>query len=106
MDYEGLHLNFEKTVMKLNKFLELKPLSNEDLETIKEKCCFERMRVDSNANQIRFEHRKKPNSEEFLRKGKVGDWENHLTAEENTSIDAMTESYFGKTTKKFLYKLD
>ena len=45
-------------------------------------------------------------SEEFLRKGKVGDWENHLTSEEDNSIDAMTESYFGKTTKKFIYNLD
>ncbi|XP_063684821.1 amine sulfotransferase-like [Bolinopsis microptera] len=106
IDYESLHLNFEKIVMKLNRFLGLRNLSNEDLESIKERCAFNRMKVDSNANMSRFEHRRKPNSADFLRQGKVGDWENHLSAEECSSVDRVTNSFFDKTTKKFIYNLD
>lgn len=106
LDYESLHLNFEKIVMKLNRFLGLRHLSNEDLESIKERCSFTRMKVDSNANMSRFEHRRKPNSADFLRKGHVGDWENHLTKEECSSLDRVLDSYFSKTTKKFIYNLD
>jgi len=106
IDYESLHVDFDKIVMKLNKFLDLKHLSNEDLESIKERCSFDRMKVDSNANMSRFAHRRKPDSEEFLRKGKVGDWENHISEKDSERIDAITESYFKKTTKKFIHNLD
>ena len=50
------------------RFLGLRNLSNEDLESIKERCAFNRMKVDSNANMSRFEHRRKPNRFENLQK--------------------------------------
>lgn len=105
LDYETLHHSFEKTVIKLNKFLDLKPLSNEDLETLKSKCSFEAMSTNSNTNQSRFSHRRRPDSEQFMRKGKVGDWTEHLSEKESESFDAITESYFRNTSRKFLEKL-
>ena len=40
-----------------------------------------------------------------MRKGKVGDWTEHLSEKESESFDAITESYFRNTSRKFLEKL-
>ena len=102
IDYESLHVNFEKTLLKLNEFLGLKGLSNKDIESIKERSSFDQMRQDSNTNMSKIYHRRKPNSVEFLRRGKVGDWEEHISENDANEIDNITASYFKNTTKRFI----
>ena len=70
-----------------------KDLSQETIDRIARQCSFGKMKRNPATN---YSHRAragavKPNSNDFMRKGEVGDWKNYFTTEQNEAFDKQYE---------------
>ena len=87
LTYEDMKKDLPQAVSKIASFLQV-DLSLEVVQKIADLTTFDKMKTDATANyswEKLFDNKEgKPS---FLRKGKVGDWKNHLTAEESAAID-------------------
>ena len=90
LTYEDLSENFEKAVTGIAKFLKVE-ISNEKMEIMKDKCSFAAMKKDDNVNYNWLNGIVKDPNANFVRKGKVGDWKNHLTEEQSKKIEEMAD---------------
>ncbi|XP_066274138.1 amine sulfotransferase-like [Branchiostoma lanceolatum] len=75
--YEDLKKDFPSSVKTISAFLE-KELTDEDLARVLTNCSFESMRKDFEEQEGR---------KEIIRKGIVGDWKNHYSAEQSAKLD-------------------
>jgi len=85
LSYETLHMDIESSIQKIAKFLE-KDLSLEEVLTISQHTTFSRMQVDPMVNGSRIP--KIEGESDFLRKGKVGDWQNYFSEDQNQIMDS------------------
>ena len=87
LKYEDMKKDLPQAISKIASFLQV-DLSPDVVQKIADLTTFEKMKTDDTANyswEKIFDNKKGEPS--FLRKGTVGDWKNHLTAEESTAID-------------------
>lgn len=82
LKYEDLKKDLVSSIRAITEFLN-KPLSEEVIQRIAHQCSFEGMAKNPASYQV-F-----PNVDaiSFLRKGDIGDWKNHLTAELNEQFE-------------------
>ena len=94
LHYEDMQRDLAATVARVAHFLD-QPLTNEEIERVAELSTFSSMKKDHRTSmQLWDEEQRKPGMP-FMRKGKAGDWTNHITPElaqvfDNTFVAKMT----------------
>lgn len=90
LTYEDLKRDTEGTIDKVAKFLG-KTLTQEQKDKIIDHCSFENMKKNPTTNHSWFETLgvSDPKRGDFMRKGCVGDWANHLTDDMNRQMNQM-----------------
>lgn len=88
LTYEDLQKDLEGSIRKVAAFLE-KGLKNEDVQKIVKHCSFDEMKTNPSVNHQWLTDRqfRDPKKAEFLRKGKVGDWKNYLSKEQDDKLN-------------------
>eukprot|EP00064_Thunnus_orientalis_P001938 superscaffoldBa00000133_g1942 len=97
--YEDLIENTERELSRLCSFLGLSP-SDELKKQVIEKVLFDNMKKNkmvNGSNDEVFDFKISP----FMRKGKVGDWRNHFTVEQNEQFDEDYEKKMKNTDLEF-----
>ncbi|KAJ3608324.1 hypothetical protein NHX12_025373 [Muraenolepis orangiensis] len=87
LSYEDMILDLKVCVARLAEFLET-PLDPETMEKIAQRCLFSNMKNNKMSNYTLVPKQLMDQStSQFLRKGIVGDWKNHLTVAEGEYFD-------------------
>ena len=84
LSYEELHMDINRGIEKIANFLE-KELTNEEVEKVIKHTSFSNMKANPMTNGSRIP--KIEGETDFMRKGKVGDWKNYFTEEQNQKMD-------------------
>ncbi|XP_049510188.1 amine sulfotransferase-like [Panthera uncia] len=105
--YEEMKKDLRGSVLKICKFLG-KELSEEDVDAVVRQATFENMKNDPRANydnklKAYFGIQKKGH---FLRKGTIGDWKNHMTAEQNEKFDMIFQTKMKDIPLKFIWDMN
>uniref|UniRef100_A0ABI7XJ43 Sulfotransferase n=1 Tax=Felis catus TaxID=9685 RepID=A0ABI7XJ43_FELCA len=105
--YEEMKKDLRGSVLKVCKFLG-KELSEEDLDAVVRQATFENMKNDPRANyddklKTCFGIQKKGH---FFRKGTIGDWKNHMTAEQNEKFDKIFQTEMKDIPLKFIWDMN
>lgn len=104
--YEDLHKDLAANIERIASFLN-KKLSREQMAAICHHCQFQNMRQNNSVNYSWWDDygiRDKTQSQ-FLRKGQVGDWKNHITAFISRRIEKMVQDNLSDTDLVFDYEL-
>ena len=80
--YEEMKTDLNKIVKKIAEFL-IYDLTDGELEKIAEQCTFAAMKQNDAVNKTAL----RIFDNQFIRKGIVGDWRNHFTAEQSARMD-------------------
>ena len=96
LTYEDMKARPYQNVEEIAKFIGVE-LTHELVEQVVEKTSFQNMKTDMTANHKWLEEKLlMPGSEgSYIRKGVVGDWKNHFTAEQNEQFQQMHEEKIG-----------
>lgn len=86
LKYEDMKKDLPSTIRKIAEFLE-KQLTTEMVELIAEQCTFGAMKSNPATDFHQIEAVYKPDAPRFMRKGKIGDWKNYFTDEQNENFD-------------------
>ena len=100
MFYEDVVTNPEPQIDELAVFLG-KAKSKENAALLAERACFCHMKKNKATN---IDGPWCARGFEFVRKGKVGDWRNYFTVEQNQWMDARLEEKLGGTGLVFQYE--
>jgi len=89
LKYEDLSSNLHEEVQKIARFIltDIPPASV--LEEVVKQCSFDSMKENPAANFSWAENSRHSDQPKFMRKGKVGDWRNYFTTEQNVAFDAL-----------------
>lgn len=101
--YEDLQKNLPDVIKKIAKFLG-KDIAEEDIHKIIEHCSFQRMSKNQYVG-LSKESAKNNEAHRFFRKGKVGDWQNYFSEEQNNRMEKWIESQIQGSGLKFIYEL-
>ena len=82
MSYEQMKADLHSSIRTVATFLG-HDIDDAMLNKIAEQCTFSAMKKNDALNKF------KVFGKEFLRKGVVGDWRNHFTAEQSAKMDAL-----------------
>ena len=101
LTYEEMHAELPAVVLKVAAFLG-KELTAQQVADIAEHCDFQQMRRNpaTNASQMP----KVAGETDFMRKGKVGDWRNYLSEEQNRRMDAWIDAHVGEERLPLVYE--
>ncbi|XP_023227898.1 estrogen sulfotransferase-like [Centruroides sculpturatus] len=107
ISYEDLQRDMKGCIEKIATFLG-KSLSEDEINRIKDHCCFINMSQNPSVNYEHWENLgiRKKNSEKFMRKGKVGDWQNYFTSDMNERMEKWIDEHFKKDGLQFCYTLN
>lgn len=88
LKFEDIKKDLPGAVRTVAEFMgqSLKP---ELVDRIVDQSTFESMKANPTANFSWESERQFPDATPFMRKGTIGDWKNHFTAEQNAEIDAV-----------------
>ena len=87
LKYEDMKKDLLGAVRSIAEFI-CHELKQETLEEIVKQSTFESMKANPSANYS-WKSNFRPNETQFLRKGEVGDWRNHFTAEQTAEFDTL-----------------
>lgn len=102
--YEDMVEDLTREIKRLVKFLDVN-LSEQRIEEISANGVFDSMKKDNRMNYSWREGSKIQGKSTFMRKGKVGDWVNHLTEEHSREIEALADKYLVPLGAKIRYTL-
>lgn len=105
LTYEDMSENFEREIRRIADFLDVE-LTDEKLSVISEKSSFGSMKGNDRVNYNWFNGTNKDPNTDFIRKGKVGDWINHLSEAQSKEIESLVESRLIPLGANIRYKLD
>ncbi|XP_070561101.1 sulfotransferase 1B1-like [Ptychodera flava] len=97
LKYEDMKKNFKKAIQSVASFLD-KTVSDEEVIKIMDFCKLQKMKENAAVNMERFTHgfgSKK--TDNFIRKGIIGDWENHFTVAQNVNFEKLYEERMAGT---------
>ena len=100
--YEDMHYNCKKVVQDLSSFLG-KDITEDMIEKIVDHTSFGKMKDNAMVNKEEFVFFDKSRSS-FMRKGKIGDYVNHFTAEQNEHTDKQLAERLGGSGLWFDFK--
>uniref|UniRef100_A0A646QEP3 Sulfotransferase 4A1 n=1 Tax=Hemiscolopendra marginata TaxID=943146 RepID=A0A646QEP3_9MYRI len=106
IQYENLHRDLVGEAQKIADFLG-KTLTEEDTALLTERCCFTSMKENPATNKEYWKDlgRWREGGTEFMRKGEVGDWKNHLSEEMNGELDKWIQKNLSNTTLNLTFEL-
>ncbi|XP_045132955.1 luciferin sulfotransferase-like isoform X2 [Portunus trituberculatus] len=92
--YEDMQKNLQGVIRQLADYLEVN-VSDNEVEALAHHCSFDQIKNNPAANNETFFDAPNTASQKikFMRKGKTGDWKNHLTKEQLTAFKEWTEKY-------------
>ena len=104
LKYEDMKRNLPGAVSQIASFLGVE-LSSDVITKIVDLTSFDKMKQDDTANYSWWRpfHQEKGGSK-FMRKGTIGDWKNHFTAEQSVELDAIIAEKLGGTGLDFQYE--
>ena len=101
LKYEDMKKDLADTVRKIAKFIDC-DFSDAVVEEVVKKASFTSMKANPKSN---FSWMKRnPGEQPFLRKGVVGDWKNHFSAEQSAQLDEVYQSRMKGTGLEFEFK--
>ena len=103
LKYEDLKKDLKGQVKIITEFLGFY-LSDEEAETVAEKCTFQAMKANPNELMKKFSKLLKKGS--HLRKGIVGDWKNHFSEEQLEAFQKLYQSRLDGTGLEFEFEAD
>ncbi|KAH0622244.1 hypothetical protein JD844_024381 [Phrynosoma platyrhinos] len=102
--YEEMKKDLRISVLKICNFLG-KKLTEEELNDVVEKASFDKMRLDHRANYINTSSGIL-NSNQFFRKGTVGEWKNMMTVAQSERFDSIFMERMEKLPFKFFWDIN
>ena len=88
LKYEDLIHDPHKEVQNISSFL-FGEVSLDVVEKVVRQSTFESMKGNPAANFSWSKEKRHPEEPPFMRKGKIGDWKNYFTSEQNATFDAL-----------------
>jgi len=116
LKYEDMKRDLPTVIEKCIVFLDLKPLTDDQLAQLCEYLKFKRMQTNSAVNLEAIMYNRKSDdgtnvesvenrpANKFIRKGEVGDWKNYMSDEMSARFDAWIEKRFRGTGLEFEYE--
>ncbi|XP_062609824.1 sulfotransferase 4A1-like [Saccostrea cucullata] len=88
LTYEDLKMDLERSIKRVAIFLQ-RDLSKEDIQRIAKHCSFVEMKKNPAVNHQWLTDLKyrNPTGAEFLREGRIGDWQNYLSKEQDERLN-------------------
>ena len=102
MKYEDMKKDLPAAVSQVASFIGAN-ISSDVIAKIAALTDFDTMKKDATANYSEMKPLTQPGSEDFMRKGKVGDWKNHLSPEQSAQMDAICAQKLKGTGLEFQY---
>lgn len=87
--YEDLISNLREGAERIARFLPGDTPPAGVIEEVVKQCSFDSMQDNPSTNFSWAKELRHPDQPPFMRKGKVGDWRNYFTAEQNAVFDAL-----------------
>ncbi|XP_053304714.1 sulfotransferase 2A1-like [Spea bombifrons] len=104
--YEDLHKDLRRSLKKLCRFLGC-PMYSKELDNIEHHCRFEIMSQNPMVNCTLISSEiMDHNKSKFMRKGVVGDWQNHLKEEESAHFDKVFQEKMSDCDLQFVWSLE
>ena len=88
MKYEDMNKDLPAAVSQVASFIGA-DISSDVIAKIAGMTSFDKMKSDNTANYSWHDQHKKRGATDFLRRGIVGDWKNHLSPEKSAEMDAI-----------------
>ncbi|OCR00393.1 hypothetical protein BCD67_12830 [Oscillatoriales cyanobacterium USR001] len=106
LKYEDLKKAPVEYITKIAEFLGYS-LSRQEAERVSEECSFSAMKANKNTNYDRYRHQiyKKESDFNFMRKGIVGDWQNHFSHEQLAEFNQLYASRMNGTGLDFEFTI-
>ncbi|KAM7406029.1 hypothetical protein PAMP_000434 [Pampus punctatissimus] len=102
--YEEMSLDIHGAIKKISSFLQC-PLEEDELNNCVEHCSFSCMKDNAMVNYTVIDENIMDHSKgTFMRKGKIGDWKNIFTEEDNQYFESIFKSMMQGCTLEFVWE--
>ena len=98
--YEDMKKDLPAAVSQVASFIGA-DISSDVIGKIADMTSFDKMKSDNTANYSWYDQYKRKGAPDYLRRGIVGDWKNHLSQEQSAEMDAICAQRLGGTGLKF-----
>ena len=104
--YSDMKNDFEGVLLRISSILNLKHLSEDEINDIKENTSIVKMRRDLSLGKTKYYSTVSKDREDVIRKGIVGDWVNHFSIRQQKEINKLERfesSFFFRITYFFFF---
>ncbi|XP_070818609.1 sulfotransferase family 5A, member 1 [Chaetodon trifascialis] len=104
MTYEEMSLDLQGTIKRVSSFLQC-PLAEDELNNCVKHCSFSSMKDNKMVNYTLIAEEIMDHSKgAFMRKGKIGDWKNMFTDEQNQYFTSIFKAKMHNSTLEFVWE--